>query len=65
MEGQRVEADFALFEDGLVVLEDVFDRVFERDDVLFEMGVDVLDHGRQRGGLAAAGRAGQEHDAAG
>ena len=29
MKGEGVEADFALFDDGLIVLEDVFNRVFE------------------------------------
>jgi len=36
--------------------KDVFDGVFQRDDVLAAVGVDVLDHGRQRGGFAAPGR---------
>ncbi len=40
------------------------DGVFQGDNVLLEVGVDVLDHGRQRGGLAAAGRAGDQHDSA-
>ena len=55
VEGLRIEADFALFDDGLVVLEDEFNRVFHRDDVLFLVGVDVLDHRRKRGGFAGAG----------
>ena len=55
MEGEGVQADLALLDDALVVLEDIFDGVFEGDDVLFEVGVDVLDHRRQRGGFAAAG----------
>ena len=61
---QSVQPDFALFDDALVVLEDEFDRIFQRDDVLFEIGVDVLDHRGQGGGLAAAGGAGDQHDAA-
>ena len=64
MKGQRIQADFALFDDRLVVFKNVFNRVFERDDVLFEIVVDVLDHGRERGGFAAAGGTGHQHDAA-
>ena len=65
MEGERVQPDFALLDDALVVLEHVFDGVFQGDDVLFEVGVDVLDHRGERGGFAATGRTGQQHDAAG
>ena len=54
MKRKRVEADLPLFDDRLVVFKHVFDRVFQRDDVLFEVGVDVLDHRRQRRGLAAS-----------
>ena len=65
VEGEGVQADFALFDDALVVFEDVFDGVLQGDDVFFEVGVDVLDHGGQRRGLAATGGAGHQHDAAG
>src|SRR5665213_613676 len=64
MEGNGVEADFALFDDRLIVLKNKFNRVFERDDVLFEIAVDVFDHRRERGGFARTRRAGHEHDAA-
>ena len=60
----RVKADFALFNHGLIVFKDVFDRVFERDDVFFEIGVDVFDHRRERRGFAGTGRTGHQHDAA-
>jgi len=39
-------------DDGLVVFKDIFNRVFERDDVLFEIGIDVLDHRGERRGFA-------------
>ena len=58
VEGERVQADLALLDDALVVFEDVFNGVFEGDDVLFEIGIDVLDHGGERGGLAATGGTG-------
>ena len=63
-EGFCVQPDFALFDDRLVVFEHVFDRVFERDDVAFEVVVHVFDHRGEGGGLAAAGGPGQENDAA-
>src|SRR5262249_52285805 len=64
VERESVQTHFALLEHALVVLEDVFDRVLERNDVLLEVGVDVLDHGRQGGGFAATGRSSQQYDAA-
>ena len=65
LEGEGVQADFALFDDGLVVFKNIFNGVFQGDDVFAAVGVDVLDHGGQRGGFAAAGRAGQQDNAAG
>ncbi len=43
----------------------VLDRVLDRDDVLVTRRVDVIDHRRQRRGLARAGRPGDEDEAAG
>ena len=63
VKGKGVQAYFALFDDRLVVLKDKLDRVFESDHVFFEIGVNVLDHRGQRGGFAAAGGAGHQHDA--
>ena len=40
----------------------VFDRVFDGDDLLFR-GVQLVQRGVQRGGLAGAGRAGDQHHA--
>ena len=65
LKGERVQPDFALFDHRLIVLEDILNRVLHGDNMLFALGVDVLDHRRQRGGLAAAGGAGQQHDPAG
>ena len=64
VESFRVETDFALLDDRLVVLEHVLDGVFHRDDVFAEIRVYVLDHGGERGGFARAGRAREQHDAA-
>ncbi|MCY2925610.1 MAG: hypothetical protein NT031_09245, partial [Planctomycetota bacterium] len=41
------------------------DRVFDRDDVLGEVDVDIVHHGRQGGGLAAARGPGHQQHAAG
>ena len=60
---RRVEADFALLDDGLLVLEHVLDRILYGDDVAFLGGVDVIDHPGKGGGLAAAGGSGDQHDA--
>lgn len=59
----HVEADFALLEHGFDVVEGVFDRVFERDDVAVLVVVDPVEHGRERGAFAAAGGAANNDDA--
>ena len=63
-ERSRVDADLALVDDRLVVAVQVFDRVFDGDDVGRARAVDVVDHRGQRRALAAAGGAGDEHQAA-
>ena len=60
----RVDADFALVDDRLLVLEEVFDRVFEGQNVARPVVVAIIDHRRQRGRLAGAGRAGHQHQTA-
>ena len=40
------------------------DRLLDRDDVPGEVGVDVVDQGRERGRFAGTGRAGDEDEAA-
>ena len=52
VKGLRVEPDFALFDDRLVVFKHVFDGIFQRDDVFSKVGVDMFDHRGQRGGFA-------------
>ena len=59
-----VGADLALVDDALLVAVEELDRVLDGHDVLFARLVDRVDHGRQRGGLARAGRARDEHEAA-
>ena len=50
--------------DELVEVQDL-DRVLDRDDVDLAVVVDVVDHAGEGRGLAGAGRAGDEHQAAG
>ena len=59
-----VEPDLALVDDAALVGVEDLDRVLDRDDVLAPRAVDVVDHRRERGRLARAGRAGDEHEAA-
>ena len=65
LEGLSIQTDFPLFEHRLIVLKHIFNGVLESDDMFFVMGVDVLDHRRERGRFSGAGGAGEEHDATG
>ena len=56
--------DFALVDDRPVVAMEELDRVFDGHDVRAAVVVDVVDHRRERRALAAAGGAGDEHEAA-
>ena len=60
----RVVADLALVDEAQPVGVLVLDRVFDGDDVRLAGAVDVVDHRRQRGALAAAGGAGDQDEAA-
>ncbi len=64
MERNGIQTHFALLDHRFLIGEDVFDRVFQSDDVLFLGEVDVLQHGRQRGGFAATRGAGHQDNAA-
>jgi hypothetical protein len=61
-EGRGVGADLALVDDALLVAVQELDRVLDGHDVLFARRVDLVDHRGQRGGLAGAGRARDEHE---
>ena len=63
-EALRVGAELALVDEALLVRVQELDRVLDRHDVLLARVVDLVDHRRERGGLARAGRAGDEHEAA-
>lgn len=62
-EGVGVGADLALFDEAELVFEGVFDRVFDRDDHGRAGFKDAAGHGREGGGFAAAGHAGDEDEA--
>jgi hypothetical protein len=64
VEGLEVGADLALADHAELLLEEQLDRILERHDVALDVLVHVLDQARQRGRLARAGDAGDEHQAA-
>ncbi len=64
LEGVGVQPHLALGDDAALVLVDVLDRVLDGDDVPGGVLVAVADHRRQRGGLAGAGGADEDHQAA-
>ena len=64
-EGGQVLADLALRDQALLVRVRVFDGILDRDDVTLLVLVDPVDQGSERRGLAGAGRAGDEDEAAG
>ena len=63
-ERRRVGADLALVDQAPLVLVEELDRVLDGDDVRGAGAVGQVEQGRQRGGLAGAGRAGDQHQAA-
>jgi hypothetical protein len=62
-EGERVETHLPLLDDGQFVVEDEFDGILERDNVLLLGAINVGEHGGQGGRLAAAGRSRHQDDA--
>ena len=60
---KNVDADLALVDDGLLVLEEVFNRVFNREDMHALALVDVVEHGRDGRAFAAPGDAGKNDHA--
>ena len=60
----RVGADLALVDDAALVPVEELDRVLDGHDVVVARAVDLVDHRRERGRLARAGRARDEDEAA-
>jgi hypothetical protein len=61
--GTRVDAHLAVVDQRALALVHELDRVLDGEDVVFAVLVRVINHGRQRGGLARAGRPGHQHHA--
>ena len=59
-----VGAHLALVDEAVLVRVQVLDRILDRHDVLVTLGVDLVDDRRERGALARAGGAGDQHQAA-
>ena len=57
----RVDANLALADDRTLVLVKDLDRILEGDDVGPATGVDVVNHGRRRRGLARPCRTGDQN----
>jgi hypothetical protein len=60
-----VRTHLALIHHTSLVLVQVLDRILDRHDVLVPIVVDLVDHRRQRGGLAGPGRARHQDQAPG
>ena len=59
-----VGVQLALVHQAVLVHVNELDRVLDGEDVIVPLGVDLVDHGGQRGGLARAGRPGHQHQPA-
>src|SRR5260221_667110 len=55
---------FALIHEASLVIVQKFDRVFDRNHVLFTLAVDLVEHGRKRCRFSGAGRSSDQHQAA-
>ena len=64
-EAVRVVADLTLVDQRTVVVVQELDRVFDGDDVVGARAVDEVDERGERRRLSGAGRAGDQHEAAG
>ena len=64
VERQGVGTDLALVDQAFLGFVHEFDRVLHREDVAVLVFIDVVDHRRQRGRLARAGRPCHKHDTA-
>src|SRR6202008_4192032 len=59
-----VHFDFALIDKALFVAVQELDGVLDGDQMVGAVGIDAVDHRRQRGGLTGTGRSGNQHQAA-
>ena len=63
-EAFRVGVQFALVDHAVLVHVHELDRVFDGQDVVVALAVDLVDHGGERGRLARSGWSGHQHQAA-
>ncbi len=63
-EALGVGVQLALVDHAILVHVHEFDRVLNGEDVVVTLGVDLVDHGGQRGGLARSGGTRDQHQAA-
>src|SRR3979409_2260648 len=54
---------FALIHEALFMIVQKFDRVFDRNHMLFALAVDLVEHGRKRRRFSRAGRTSDQHQA--
>jgi len=59
-----VDFHFALVDEAALVAVQKLNRVFDGDEVIRAVGVDAVDHGRERGGLTGTSCAGHQHEPA-
>src|SRR3984885_12906145 len=64
--GERcgVHFDFALVDETFFIAVQIFDRVFDGDDVLGAQRIDAVNHGGERGGFSGTSGTGGENQAA-
>ena len=62
-ESRHVVVDFALRDDGILVVVVELDGVFDGDDMVFLLDVDDVDHGGERRRFAGTGRSRDEDEA--
>ena len=60
----RVGVQLALIDDAVFVLMEKLHRIFDRDDVLMGLAIDLVDHRGERRRFARAGRSGHENETA-
>ena len=65
LEARRMSGYLPLPDVGAAVGIDVFERAFERDDVLRARGIRLLDERRKRGGLTASCRTRHDDESGG
>src|SRR5271170_7026040 len=63
-EGRGVHFHLALIDETFFIAVEIFDRIFNGDDVLGAQRIDAVNHGGERRGLAGTGSAGGENQAA-